>query len=75
MTLTEKLDNQRAERQINDFNFKVLPSQKEIVKRFLIEGYWNFTGNNNVITCIGGNKYDLNKVTIEKNGIFIITSK
>jgi hypothetical protein len=73
--LNQTLDKERAERQLKELSFKVLPSQKESVIKYLIKGYWNFEQSNGTIFCIGGNKYDLNKVIIDKDGSCTIIKK
>jgi hypothetical protein len=49
LSLSDKLDIERAERQIKELSFNVLPKQKETVKKFLIKGYYNFEESNGVI--------------------------
>jgi hypothetical protein len=74
--LTDRLDNERADRELEELKFEVLPAQKDTVKKFLIKQYWNFERyDSGEITCIGGKKYDLDRVTIGKDGTFIVTSK
>jgi hypothetical protein len=75
LSLHDKLAIERAEREVNNLSFNVLPKQKKAVIDFIVKGYYNFEQKNNTITAIGGKTYDLNKVIINPNGDFYIISK
>jgi hypothetical protein len=75
LSLHDKLAIERAEKEVNNLSFNILPKQKKAVIDFIVKGYYNFEQKNNTITAIGGKRYDLNKVIINPNGDFYIISK
>lgn len=75
LSLHDRLAIQRAEEQVEELSFNVLPKQKEAVKKFILKGYFNFEESNGTIFCIGGPRYDLNKIIINPDGTYIVTKK
>ena len=68
------LESKRVKRQMSELNFTVLKSQEEAVMNFLNKMYWNFEESNGTIYCIGGKRYDLNRVSINNKGVVIVTT-